>query len=102
MNNVTFLSGDYGENNWYGLTECTSWGSYPDCYSKTVRINDERISNQAQPQTQYNKTSCHEMGHVGGLGHRGVETSCMTQGAAPPISEYMDSHDMNELHATYN
>lgn len=100
--NVNWNSGNYGVDNWYGSASCTDWGSYPDCYHNVVRINDERISGMQDPQRQYNKTSCHELGHVGGLGHRGVETSCMSQGSSPPISEYLDAHDRTAVYDTYD
>jgi len=33
---------------------------------------------------------------------RDTNASCMTQGAAPPISVYPDSHDFAELQTIYN
>lgn len=37
-----------------------------------------------------------------GLAHRFDNASCMTQGAAPPISRLPDAHDFDELYQIYN
>ena len=63
-----------------------------------VELNDHTVTTA----TQAHKTTCHELGHVLGLDHRSTNASCMTQGAAPPISVYPDSHDFAELQSIYN
>lgn len=64
----------------------------------TVWLNDYTVTTA----TQAHKSTCHELGHVLGLAHRFTNSSCMTQGAAPPISVYPDQHDFDELYAIYN
>lgn len=63
-----------------------------------VRLNDYTVNTSTQAQ----KSTCHELGHVLGLDHRFTDSSCMEQGAAPPISVYPDSHDFSELQSIYN
>lgn len=99
--NAEWRSGQLVDS-WYGFVTCQSQaGDY--CNFSLVEINDRTIGQADNPTQQYNKTSCHEMGHVGGLGHRSNTTlSCMVQGSSPPISTVPDSHDMDAMDLTYN
>jgi hypothetical protein len=63
-----------------------------------VELNDYTV----RTSTQAHKSTCHELGHVLGLDHRFTNASCMTQGAAPPITVYPDQHDFDELDAIYD
>lgn len=98
--NVSAWSGSYPES-WCGLTTCTATGTNGRCGRKVVRLNSSAIFASSNPAQQWNKTAIHEMGHVGGLGHRNVSSSCMASGEAPPIVAVFDSHDIAELNATY-
>jgi hypothetical protein len=51
---------------------------------------------------QHRKTTCHELGHALGLGHRSTNDSCMRQGESPPISRFPDSHDFGGLANLYD
>ncbi len=63
-----------------------------------VWLNNSEVNTAAQ----HRKTTCHEIGHVFRLTHRSTNNSCMTQGEAPPISQYPDDHDYNALYNLYN
>jgi hypothetical protein len=85
-------------NGWYGATFFTGWNSAAHNYEGVrVQLNNYTV----RTATQARKTTCHELGHVLGLAHRAYNPSCMTQGAAPPISMYPDAHDFAELQAIY-
>jgi hypothetical protein len=95
--NVSVQSLSYPDT-WYGLTSCNSAVSGTTCTtSKYVRLNSRTITTTQQ----WRKTALHELGHVGGLGHRTVNASVMTQGASPPVSQFLDSHDVASLNAQY-
>lgn len=73
----------------YGCTTRTLLpGSAKHYGTARVYLNNAKVNTA----TQARKTPCHELGHVLWLEHRyaGVNTSCMTQGAARPISAYPD------------
>jgi hypothetical protein len=61
------------------------------CGHKQVRLNGRTITTTAQ----WEKTACHEFGHVGGMGHRSTDASCMRSGASPPIARTFA--DLTEL-----
>lgn len=90
----------------YGATYCT--GTYNStnnrCSSKTVWLFANSIEVAANPAKQWQQTACHELGHVGGLGHRpsGVTTSCLASGESPPIYTIYDSHDIASLNDSYS
>lgn len=82
---------------WFGRTICSGSLSGTACSFKTVYLN-LRTAHTGQ---QRRKTATHELGHVGGLGHRTTNNSVMTQGASPPVSQFWDAHDRNALNAQY-
>lgn len=87
-------------NTAYGCTTRTLLpGSAKHYGTARVYLNNATVNTA----TQARKTTCHELGHVLGLEHRvaGFNGSCMTQGAAPPISAYPDTHDFDQLETTY-
>jgi len=85
-------------NGWYGATFFTGWNSANhNTEGVKVQLNNYTVKTA----TQARKTTCHELGHVLGLDHRASNASCMTQGAAPPISMYPDAHDFAELQTIY-
>lgn len=88
---------------WLGRTSCTGIHNSTNnrCSSKTVWLNAPVIRAAPNPVKQWQKTAAHEMGHVGGLGHRYTNTSCMRQGYSPPIYTIYDSHDCGSLNVTY-
>lgn len=88
--------GNYGVTYWPNLWDSAGHnreGQY-------VMLNNATVTNA----TQARKTTCQEEGHVLGLDHQYVTSSCMMQGDAVSwnISPYPDSHDFNELTAIYN
>jgi hypothetical protein len=94
--NVSFNALSYPDG-WYGNTICSGTLTGTTCTYKTVYLN-LRVAETAQ---QRRKTSTHELGHVGGLGHRTTNASVMTQGASPPVSEFYDDHDVQALANQY-
>lgn len=65
-----------------------------------IALNNYTVNNA----TQARKTTCQEEGHVLGLDHRFVKSSCMMQGNAVQLNirPYPDAHDFDELHTIYN
>ena len=94
--NVSFNALSYPDG-WLGATYCTGTLSSGSCSYKSVYLNlRTAVSGQ-----QRRKTATHELGHVGGLGHRTTNSSAMTSGDSPPISEYFDTHDTDALNNKY-
>lgn len=100
--NLTAVASTYPDA-WYGLMHCVTWvdpndtGPGKPCKLHYVQLN----LRTAKTTTQRNKTALHEFGHVGGLEHRDTNSSCMSSGAAPPISASFDAHDKAALNAQY-
>lgn len=94
--NVTSISSSYPDN-WFGYANCSNVVSSTKCSLYRVRLNSRTINTTSQ----WEKTACHEFGHVGSLGHRYTNNSCVTQGEAPPIDGTFDGHDLDSLNATY-
>ncbi len=82
---------------YYGVTRCLDWGSGTNCQQKFVFINTRTCSTARQK----DKSTLHEMGHVGGLGHRFTNASVMTSGESPPIATTFDDHDVVALNNEY-
>jgi len=103
--NVSVWSTDSLYSTAYGRTDCTGTFNSTNhrCSSMTVFLYAATIATAPEPAKQWQKTACHELGHVGGLGHRpsGVLTSCLAQGDSPPIFTIYDSHDLHSLNDTY-
>jgi hypothetical protein len=93
--NLSSYSASYPDG-WYGATSC-SLPSGSRCASTSIRLNGRTITTS----TQWTKTATHEFGHAAGLGHRATNSSCMTQGAAPPIGTTFDTHDRDSINANY-
>lgn len=94
--NVTYDALSYPDS-WYGATHCAGSLSNGLCTSKYARLN-LRTADTLQ---QRRKSALHELGHVGGLGHWFDNVSVMTQGASPPVSEYLYTHDVTALNLEY-
>jgi hypothetical protein len=84
----------------YGVTYFPNgWDSAGHNYEGVyVQLNNFTVTTS----TQARKSTQHELGHVLGLAHRYDNSSCMTQGEAPPISSLPDAHDFDELYQIYN
>jgi hypothetical protein len=99
--NVTYEVRSFVET-WRGLTTCPPGvDADRNCAAKRVQMNTRTINLTPNPPSQYKKTACHEMGHVGGLNHRAEISSCMNEGLAPPTSQIPDQHDNDAIAATY-
>jgi hypothetical protein len=88
--------GNYGITYWPNL-----WDSAGHNYEgQYITLNDYTVTDS----TQARKTTCQEEGHVLGLDHQYVTSSCMMQGPALSlgISPYPNQHDFDELFAIYN
>ncbi|MGX6607701.1 matrixin family metalloprotease [Micromonosporaceae bacterium Da 78-11] len=81
----------------YGVTYL-SWSGV-HYTSVRVTLNNRNATNA----TQRRKTTCHELGHVLGLEHRTVSSSCLRSGNAVTlnISLVPDAHDFTALHDLY-
>jgi|GEM_PF-760727 len=97
--NVSEYSANDGN---YGITY---WPNFWDSANHNlagefITLNDTTVTNS----TQAHKSTCQEEGHVLGLDHQFVNTSCMMQGDAISlgISMYPNAHDFSELTAIYN
>ncbi|WIX92778.1 M43 family zinc metalloprotease [Amycolatopsis sp. DG1A-15b] len=84
----------------YGVTYFPNgWDSAGHNYEGVyVQLNNFTVTTS----TQARKSTQHELGHVLGLAHRFDNSSCMTQGEAPPINSLPDAHDFDELYQIYN
>jgi hypothetical protein len=97
--NVTEYSSSDG---YYGKTYFYGWDSAAHNYpGVAIKLNNTTVGTNA---TQARKTTCQEEGHVLGLDHQYVNTSCMMQGSVVTyhISPYPNTHDFNELYAIYH
>jgi hypothetical protein len=99
--NVFVQSASYPDS-WLGLTTCPGGlDASRNCAEKFVALNARTIDATAEPVTQWKMAACHEFGHVGGLGHRTTNDSCMVSNFAPPASTLPDQHDNDAIAATY-
>lgn len=86
----------YGEG-WYGTATCMSWANYPLCYQARVRFDTVSLGKNVE---LWKKVGCHELGHVGYLGHRNNDDwTCMRQGDTGYL--YFDGHDWASMNANY-
>lgn len=101
--NVNVHSVDLGNTAYFGFTYCSGTFNSTNnrCSSMTVYLNATAIRATSRPATQWNKTACHELGHVGGLGHRPISETCMAAGQSPPVWSIYDSHDRGSLNLNY-
>jgi hypothetical protein len=89
-----------------GLTTCPGGlGPNRGCQYKFVRINVRTINefgrNDAERARLFKTMGCHEFGHVGGLAHRAVQSSCIQDPTFRTTSTTMDSHDVQAINNTY-
>lgn len=87
--NVRLINGFYGAT-FYGQTY----------FAAGKWVVDMNLSQLTTTQ-QTTKSTTHEFGHVGQLGHTGDLTSAMASGASPPIIQHFNFHDLSTLNATY-
>lgn len=93
--NLSSQSASYPDG-WYGVTSCFNQAG-ARCAGTSIKLNGRTVTTA----TQWSKTATHEFGHAAGLGHRNTNSSCMTQGAAPPIVTTYDQHDKDSINANY-
>lgn len=84
-----------------GATVCFNSPSPGTCSIKVVLLNGSVNDFAANPGAQWKQAACREFGHVAGLGDRFTTSSCMTEGAAPPIATIPDGHDWDAIATTY-
>lgn len=87
---------DYGDNGWYGRTDCTDWNAlWTSCDIIRVRFNQYWYLTASQ----WRSLGCHEFGHTADIGHRARSNdtdnnSCMREDIWP---QYYDKHDLNAI-----
>lgn len=72
-------------------------GSTGHLVSSFVIVNDSTVSGAAQ----HRKVTCHLLGQALGLERQSTSSSCLTLGAAPPVSPYPSQQDLDALRAKY-
>ncbi len=101
--NINVHSIEYWDTSVGGATACSGTFNSTNnrCSSMTVVLNATAIRATPEPAKQWNKTACHELGHVGGLGHRPINETCMASGVSPPVWTIYDAHDRGSMNLTY-
>ena len=88
---VKVVEGHYGATGWVGLTTLYE-GANHDIVGATVKLNNSYRLTSAER----NDATCHELGHVAGLGHESGDVSCMYY-QADGKNIYGNSDDFNQL-----
>lgn len=81
----------------YNCVDATGTASPRSCQKARVFLNTDLLNSQSMPEHNRKKTSCHEIGHSGGLKHYDDGAGCMILGhvSSGPI-QYTD-HQVGHL-----
>lgn len=99
---VEIYDGFYGDNGWYGFTDCPSGINWltGNCDVFRVRFNQTHMTGHSVD--HWRSLGCHELGHTAGLGHRHnsddtYDNSCMRSDIWPRT---FDSHDLDAINSS--